>query len=293
MSRTAWMDVPPLALPALDRDCSADICVIGAGISGLSTAYSLTREGRSVVVLDAGPVGGGMTQRTTAHLTNALDDRYFELERHHGQEGARAAAESHTAAIDRIERTVAEEDIDCDFERLDGYLFAAPDAPPALLTKELAAAHRAGLAGVEEISLQPVGATRDRPVPAISASGPVSSAQILGRHGSRRSPPRRKDLLRHARRIGRGRCVRACHDDDRPYSHRRRGGGRDQHADQRRGHDSHEASAVQHLRRRAAPPASQRPPRTLLGHGQPVSLCKAAPALEQRLRSADRRRRGS
>src|SRR5687767_609553 len=96
--RTAWMDVPSLAFPPLDSDCNADVCVIGAGISGLSTAYSLAREGLAVVVLDDGPIGGGMTQRTTAHLTNAIDDRYIELERHHGTEGARAAAESHTAA---------------------------------------------------------------------------------------------------------------------------------------------------------------------------------------------------
>ncbi len=158
MPRTAWMDVRPLELPALDADCTADVCIVGAGISGLSTAYMLALEGRSVVVLDAGTVGGGMTQRTTAHLSNALDDRYFEIERHHGVEGARAAADSHTAAIDRIERTVAEEDIDCDFERLDGYLFTPPDdATPDVLKKELAAAHRAGLVEVEALSLQPVG----------------------------------------------------------------------------------------------------------------------------------------
>jgi glycine/D-amino acid oxidase-like deaminating enzyme/nitrite reductase/ring-hydroxylating ferredoxin subunit len=153
------MDVTPPAFPTLDRKLRADVCIIGAGISGLSTAYSLVREGRSVVVLDDGPVGGGMTQRTTAHLSNALDDRYVEIERHHGQDGARAAAESHTAAIDRIEQTATAERIDCDFERLDGYLFSPPGAPADLLTRELEAAHRAGLLGVEEVELQPIGAT--------------------------------------------------------------------------------------------------------------------------------------
>jgi len=61
--------------------------------------------------------GGGMTGYTTAHLTNALDDRYYELERYHGQEGAALAAMSHTAAIDQIERIVRAEDIDCEFRR--------------------------------------------------------------------------------------------------------------------------------------------------------------------------------
>ena len=155
MPRTPWMDVPPIEFPRLDRDCRADVCIVGAGISGLSTAYALAREGRSVVVLDDGAVGGGMTQRTTAHLANASTIATSRSSGMHGAEGARAAAESHTAAIDRIERIVAEEDIDCDFERLDGYLFAAPDAPPELLEQELAAAHRAGLVGGRGLTLAP------------------------------------------------------------------------------------------------------------------------------------------
>ena len=153
-----WSDAIPLALPSLDRDCQADVCVIGAGISGLSTAYALALEGRSVVVLDDGEIGGGMTQRTTAHLTNAVDDRYVEIERRHGERGSRIVAESHTAAIDRIEQTTVEEEIDCDFERVDGFLFAAPGTPHDLLERELGAAHRAGLTQVEALELQPLGA---------------------------------------------------------------------------------------------------------------------------------------
>ena len=86
----------------LKENIRTDICIIGAGISGLTTAFLLGREGRSVVVLDDGAIGGGMTGRTTAHLSNAYDDRYLEIERLHGAEGARLTAESHTAAIDKI-----------------------------------------------------------------------------------------------------------------------------------------------------------------------------------------------
>ena len=155
---TAWMNVGRLEPPALDRDLQADVCVVGAGLSGISVAYGLVLEGRSVVVLDDGAVGGGMTGRTTAHLSNAVDDRYFEIERYHGVDGGRAAAEGHTAAIDRIERTVAEEAIDCDFERVSGYLFSPPDKPAGLLDRELEAAHRAGLEHVEALGSQPLGA---------------------------------------------------------------------------------------------------------------------------------------
>src|SRR5204862_4765160 len=83
-----------------------DVCVIGAGIAGLTTAYELLREGRRVTVIDDGPVGGGETSRTTAHLASAVDDYYDELEDMFGEVGAKYVAESHAAAIDYIATTV-------------------------------------------------------------------------------------------------------------------------------------------------------------------------------------------
>lgn len=142
--------------PELKTDTSADVCVVGAGISGISIAYALCNEGKSVVVLDAKRLGGGETSRTTAHLVNALDDRFIELERIHGEEGARLAAESHTAAVDWIESNVRREKIDCDFERVDGYLFIPRGEKPDELLKELDATHRAGLTGVAMLKQTPV-----------------------------------------------------------------------------------------------------------------------------------------
>lgn len=126
-------------------------------MAGLSTAYLLSREGKRVVVLDDGPIVSGETERTTAHLVTALDDRYFELERLHGEKGAQLAAESHAAAIDRIEAIVREEAIACDFERVDGYLFNAPGEAADLLDRELAAALRAGLTSTVMVPRAPLG----------------------------------------------------------------------------------------------------------------------------------------
>jgi glycine/D-amino acid oxidase-like deaminating enzyme/nitrite reductase/ring-hydroxylating ferredoxin subunit len=142
--------------PALDRDLRCDVCIVGAGIAGLTTAYMLGRAGRSVVVLDDGPIGGGETGRTTAHLSDALDDRFYEIERMHGEQGAHLAADSHRTAIDRLERIVLVEGIDCGFERLDGYLFLGEGDDESVLERELAAAHRAGLAGVERLERAPL-----------------------------------------------------------------------------------------------------------------------------------------
>jgi glycine/D-amino acid oxidase-like deaminating enzyme/nitrite reductase/ring-hydroxylating ferredoxin subunit len=155
-TESVWMrtaDVPRGG--KLAADAESDVAVVGAGIAGMTTAYLLAREGRRVVVLDDGPVAGGETCRTTAHITNALDDRYYVLERHFGERGARLAAESHTAAIDRVEEIVRAEGIDCDFARLDGYLFVPPGESTEQLGEELRAAHRAGLLDVEYVERVP------------------------------------------------------------------------------------------------------------------------------------------
>ena len=140
----------------LSKDTEADVCIIGAGIAGLSTAYLLAKEGKDVIVLDDGPIGGGMTARTTAHLTNVLDDRFYELERLFGEEGSRLVAQSHAAAIDRVEEIVHEENIDCEFERVDGYLFIPPNGRMKVLEEELPAAHRAGLPKVRRLDRAPL-----------------------------------------------------------------------------------------------------------------------------------------
>ena len=119
--------------------------VLGAGIAGVTAAYLLSKEGRSVAILDDGPIGGGETSRTTAHLASAQDDRFTFLERHHGAAGTKLAAQSHAAAIDRIESICNSESIDCDFRRVDGYLFNPPDGDPKFLEQEQEAAQRAGL----------------------------------------------------------------------------------------------------------------------------------------------------
>ena len=146
ITNSVWSETVNIPLrPPLTENIHVHTCIVGAGIAGLSAAYTIAREGKSVVVLDDGPIGGGETGRTTAHLSNALDDRYIELERIFGEEGARHAAASHTAAINRIETIVLEEGIDCEFRRLDGYLMNAPGESLDFLERELDAARRAGL----------------------------------------------------------------------------------------------------------------------------------------------------
>lgn len=131
--------------PALIEHLTADVCVIGSGIAGLSAAYALAKIGATVVVLERARIGGRQTPQTTAHLASALDDRYYRLERYFGNDGARMAAQSHSAAIDFIEQTCRVESIDAQFGRVDAYLFRGDDCAPEEIEEECAAAARAGL----------------------------------------------------------------------------------------------------------------------------------------------------
>lgn len=135
---------------SLNESIQTDVCVIGGGIAGLTCGYLLTKAGKRVAVIDDGVIGGGETARTTAHLSNALDDRIYRIEGWHGEEKTRLAVESHSAAIDEIEHIAAAENIDCDFARVNGYLFEAADGEDDL-EKELEAAHRAGLSDVSMV----------------------------------------------------------------------------------------------------------------------------------------------
>ncbi len=137
------LETSPLA-----ADAATDVCIVGAGIAGLLIADRLRADGRSVIILDAGPAIGGETCRTTAHLVTALDDRYSRLQHLHGGDGARLAAKSHAAAIDHIESLVEGLGVECGFRRVPGFLVVNDEHEhdePQLLADEFDAARRAGV----------------------------------------------------------------------------------------------------------------------------------------------------
>jgi glycine/D-amino acid oxidase-like deaminating enzyme/nitrite reductase/ring-hydroxylating ferredoxin subunit len=142
---SCWQEIKLSGLSNLTKSCKSQVCVIGAGIAGLTVAYQLLKSGFQVTVVDDGMIGSGESGRTTAHLMSALDDRFFNIAKVFGREGAMLAAESHCQAINFIEQLVSDEHIECDFKRLKGYLFLSADNDKSFLEKEYRAAQSANL----------------------------------------------------------------------------------------------------------------------------------------------------
>lgn len=120
-----WVHRMPYAkypvFPILIHNLTTEICIIGSGIAGISTAYELVRRGKKVTILEARHVLSGETGRTSGHLSSALDDGYADIQRTHGVEGAQTAAESHSWAVTRVGQIVHALGIDCEFRRVPAY----------------------------------------------------------------------------------------------------------------------------------------------------------------------------
>lgn len=161
-SKSLWMSiaVAPQATP-LQGDERCDVVVIGSGIAGISTAYELGQRGRSVIVIDRGPIAGGMTARTSAHLAPLCDDLMSEMRKIKSEDQSRLFYESQAAAVDRIEEIQRDEGIDCNFRRLDGYLFQGDGMPPDVIDEELDAVRAVG-APVERLVGVPLSGCDDR-----------------------------------------------------------------------------------------------------------------------------------
>jgi glycine/D-amino acid oxidase-like deaminating enzyme/nitrite reductase/ring-hydroxylating ferredoxin subunit len=106
---------------ALDRDVTVDVAIIGAGITGLTAGYLIKRAGLSVAVIDRDRCGGVDSGQTTAHVTCVTDLDLTDLVRNFGRDHAQAVWDAGTAAIDRIESIVDDEEIACEWIRVPGF----------------------------------------------------------------------------------------------------------------------------------------------------------------------------
>lgn len=131
--------------PPLAKNTTVDAVVVGGGIAGLSTAWELTRAGRSVAVLEADRIASGVSGFTTAKLTAQHGLRYDRLRRTRGAEGAELYARSQQEAVERVAEICAELGVDSELERLPAYTYSRDSAQRPAMRAEAEAARAAGL----------------------------------------------------------------------------------------------------------------------------------------------------
>ncbi len=131
--------------PSLSTDLTTDVVVIGGGITGLTTALSLLKEGKQVVVLEAGTIGSGTTGATSAQLDTVPDQGASELIGKHGLENSRLVTKARMDSILLIETWSKEFQIDCEFERVPGYFYSEDESRFPELRDEFHAMSQLGL----------------------------------------------------------------------------------------------------------------------------------------------------
>lgn len=145
-TRPIWADTITLNRnPTQSGQILVDVCIIGAGITGLTAADLLKRAGKTVAVIDLERVGFGETGHTTAHLTEIFDLHYSDLINNFGKEGAELASHSMRRAIDRIEENIHRYEIQCGFKRTSAYKFTEKRGGIEHLESEAEAAMQIGV----------------------------------------------------------------------------------------------------------------------------------------------------
>lgn len=145
-NRSFWIEsTPEVSFQPLTADLRVECCVIGAGITGLTTAYLLQQTGVKVAVVEMGGVARAVSGYTTAKVTALQGCICSELEGKHGREAAALYAASNGAALETLAALVDELAIECDFERQSNYTYCEDPSDVPQIEREAEAASRAGL----------------------------------------------------------------------------------------------------------------------------------------------------
>ena len=147
-TESLWQNLPEIQQTAANDIIPSndyDVMVIGAGITGITTALMLQKAGKKCLVLEAGNLGFGTTGGTTAHINTFFDATYPEIEKDFNEKAAQLVADAGKMAIDTISTFVKKHQIDCDLETKVGYLFSETEKETEQLNEIFEAAQRAGV----------------------------------------------------------------------------------------------------------------------------------------------------
>ncbi|MEW9050923.1 MAG: FAD-dependent oxidoreductase [Neobacillus sp.] len=145
--RTYWREIELPTFEKLESDLNVDVAIVGAGITGVTAAYLLSKQGVKTALLEAGSVLNGTTGHTTAKLTAQHGIIYDELMNHFGEEKAKHYYKASSQAIQFVENISKEIGIDCDFSKQDAYVYATTEEKHQKLETEMQAYQRLGIPG--------------------------------------------------------------------------------------------------------------------------------------------------
>ena len=137
-----WKKIEPALLAeskSLEENIETEVCIIGGGITGISTAYNLIKQGKKVVILDRNELADKVTGHTTAKITSQHGLFYNYLIEDYGIKFAKKYYLANEEAIKNIEETIEEENIDCDFEMQSAYIFTKDAKELEKIRKEIGA----------------------------------------------------------------------------------------------------------------------------------------------------------
>ena len=112
----------------LNDNINTEVCIVGAGITGITTAYYLVEKGYKVVVIEKEDIANGVTGYTTAKVTSEHGLIYHYLLEQYGLEFAKKYFEANESAIKNIKRIIDKNKIECDFEFKDSYVYTSKES---------------------------------------------------------------------------------------------------------------------------------------------------------------------
>ncbi len=133
-----------LHLKTLTQNLETEVCIIGAGLFGLTTAYYLTKQGKKVVVIEKDDIGEKVSGNTTGKITSQHGLFYSHLIDDYGINYAQKYLEVNEKAIQNIKEIIDTEQIECDFEEQSAYVFTTNHDEVLEIEKEVDAVNKLG-----------------------------------------------------------------------------------------------------------------------------------------------------
>lgn len=119
----------------LNKDIQTDILIIGAGITGMTTAYFL--KDKNITIVDANLIGHGVTLNTTAKINYFQERVYTKIKNMSGNDKAVKYLNSQIYAIKNIKEIIEKNNIECDFKQVPSFVFANCESEIEPLNKEI------------------------------------------------------------------------------------------------------------------------------------------------------------